>query len=164
MAKGKYQKWLSAESLEQITNWAALGCTDAELAHNMGISRNTFYRWYNEIGDISDAIKAGRAMSRTAIENMLFKVAMGEVYEETTVTEQEGVVKDGKLYNGKQQVRKTKRKMPPNSGAIMFYLKNKCGYRSEPKITTEDTLQLVEAMSNVFVKVREASDANRADA
>lgn len=161
MAKGKYLQWLEPSALEQITNWAALGCTDAELASNMGITRSTFYVWIDKYSDISDAIKAGRALSKTAIENMLFKVAMGEVYEETTITEQEGVVKDGKLFNGKQQVRKTKRKMPPNPGAIMFYLKNKCGYRSEPKISTEETMQIVTAMSDVFVKVREVADASR---
>lgn len=160
MAKGKYQKWLEPHALEQITNWAAKGCNDIELAHNMGISKATFYVWLDKFQDISDAIKEGRAMSATAIENMLFKVAMGEVYEETTITEQEGVVKDGKLFNGKQQVRKTKRKMPPNSGAIMFYLKNRCGYRSEPLPTSEETMRLIETMGDVFVKVREATDAD----
>ena len=125
MATGKYHKWLEPANLERITNWALKGCTDAEIAANMGIRRTTLYDWYNKHGDISDAVKKGREMSIGCIENMAFKVAMGLAEEEVMVK-----VKNA---DGTESAQMRKRKLPPNPSMLMFLLKNKAGYRSEPR-------------------------------
>ena len=57
MAKGKYQEWLTPEGLLKIEGWARDGLTDEQIATNIGISRDTLYRWKNEYSDISDTLK-----------------------------------------------------------------------------------------------------------
>lgn len=128
MAKGKYQQWLEPENLERITNWAANGLTYAEMAKSMGVSEKTLYSWLNTHGEILQAIKKGRAMSCQAVENALFRRATGYDYEDTDVTEEyKGEMRDGKPTNGQITRREVKhaRHVPPDVGAVIFYLKNR---------------------------------------
>lgn len=128
MAKGKYREWLEPENLLRITNWAANGLTLEEIAQSMGIARSTLMLWIDAYSDISDAIKSGRAMSCEAVENALFKRATGMTLTDTVTTEEfEGSLVDGKPADGrvKRQERTTVRQVPPDTGAIIFYLKNR---------------------------------------
>ena len=134
MAKGKYQKWLEKAQLEQITNWAAHGCTDAEIAQNIGIRRTTLYDWFIKHPDISDAVKKGREMCIEHVENAFFRRAMGLVEEVTETKDIEQKMVDGQLVTVHKQIRTTVKKLPPDTSALIFYLKNKAGYRSEPEI------------------------------
>lgn len=118
--RAKYQDWLEPENLEKLSNWAARGCTMAEMANNMRVSRQTLTVWMNRFEPIANAIKTGRMLSVETIENYLFKSAVGEVYEETTVTNPDG----SKLVK--------KRKLPPSVSAQIFFLKNRAGYRDNP--------------------------------
>lgn len=125
MAKGKYQKWLEPANLERITNWALKGCTYAEIAKNMGVGERTFYTWVDRFEQIQQAVKTGQELSIGCVENMAFKVAMGLAEEEVMVK-----VKNA---DGTETAQMRKRKLPPNPSMLMFLLKNKAGYRSEPK-------------------------------
>lgn len=148
MAKGKYQEWLQPENLLRITNWAANGLTLAELAKSMGIGERTLYEWTERFPQISQAIKDGLAMSCQAIENALFKRATGYVVEDVDEVEEfKGELRDGKPANGtitKREVRKT-RNVPPDTGAIVFYLKNRMGerYTDRRVIETPDAVPTV---------------------
>ena len=53
MAKGKYEYWLTDEGLLQIGGWARNGLTDEQIAHNMGICRDTLIQWKKKFPDIS---------------------------------------------------------------------------------------------------------------
>ena len=53
MAKGKYEYWLTDEGLLQIGGWAKSGLTDEQIAHNMGICRDTLIQWKKKFPDIS---------------------------------------------------------------------------------------------------------------
>lgn len=118
--RAKYQDWLEPENLEKLSNWAAHGCTMAEMANNMGVSRQSLTVWMNRFEPIANAIKTGRMLSVETIENYLFKSAVGDVYEETTVTNPDG-----------STITK-KRKLPPSVSAQIFFLKNRAGYRDNP--------------------------------
>lgn len=148
MAKGKYQEWLQPENLLRITNWAANGCTNKEIATNVGVSEQTFYVWLERYPEFSESIKQGRSMSCQAIENALFKRATGYVVEDVDEVEEfKGELRDGKPANGtitKREVRKT-RNVPPDTGAIVFYLKNRMGerYTDRRVIETPDAVPTV---------------------
>lgn len=122
MAKGKYQKWITAEGLARIEQWARDKLTDEAIAKNMGITASTFYAWNKKYSDISEAIKRGREPVVENVENALLKRAEGfrdveRTYERVRNPE-----------TGEFEMMLTKeveRVYPPDVGAIAFYLKNK---------------------------------------
>lgn len=128
MPKSKAEGWTSAPELERITNWAAKGCTMGEIAANIGIHRATLYDWQHAHPEIARAIEAGRALSVECVENSLFRLAVGEVYEKTVVTEERT--------SGETVTRTTVTRKAPNTTACIFFLKNRAGYRDNPPDTT----------------------------
>ncbi|MCI2019959.1 MAG: helix-turn-helix domain-containing protein [Lentilactobacillus buchneri] len=79
MAKGKYQEWITDEGLLKIQGWARDGLTDEQIAHNIGIRRETLYDWENKYSNISNALKKGKEVVDREVENSLFKRATGYV-------------------------------------------------------------------------------------
>lgn len=137
MAAGKWQLWEDDPAqLERITNWAANGLTNEEIARSMGIHRSTLREWVKAHPAISDALKRGRLMACEAIENALFRRATGMELTET-MEEFDGVIVDGKPVNGSIKKRTTTRQVPPDTGAIIFYLKNRMPDRYSDRRTME---------------------------
>lgn len=126
--------WADHSQLERVTNWAARGCTMAEIAHNMGINPDTLYRWCKVHASLDKAIRDGRAMSVQAIENALFRSALGLDYEESEVTE----VEERPDGTRRKHVRKVRTKVRPSVSAQIFYLKNRAGYCDNPTPRPED--------------------------
>lgn len=116
MAKGKYQKWREPEGLLLLEGWARDGLTDEQLAHNMGISRDTLYAWKNKYPDISDALKRGKEVVDIQVENALLKRALGYDYQEerVEVSEDKG-----------RKVVQTIKHVPADTTAGIFWLKNR---------------------------------------
>ena len=116
MAKGKYAKWLEPENLILLEGWARDGLTDEDIANKMGITRSTFYAWKDKYSVISDALKNGKEVADFAVENALYKSALGyDVVEYEEKIDAMGV---------KQRCEK-KRHIPPNTTAQIFWLKNR---------------------------------------
>ena len=115
----KYEEWLTEEGLLQLEGWARDGLTMGDIAQNIGIARQRLYKWMEQYPDIKKAIKKGQKPVDIKVENALLKRALGYEYEET-ITEITTV-------GDKQQkhVRKFKKHMPPDVGAICFWLKNR---------------------------------------
>lgn len=74
----KYDNWITEEGLEQITDWARNGATQAMIANNIGISATTWYDWKNKFSELTNAYNKGQKESIKTIENALFKNATGE--------------------------------------------------------------------------------------
>lgn len=77
MAKGKYADWLDADGLLLVEAWARDGLTEEQIAHNMGITRETLRVWKNKFPAISSALKKGKEVVDIEVENALLKKAMG---------------------------------------------------------------------------------------
>jgi hypothetical protein len=75
MAKGKYEYWKSDDGLLLIEGWARDGLTNEQIAHNIGISRETLNVWTKKYSDISDALKKSKDVVDRQVENALFKKA-----------------------------------------------------------------------------------------
>lgn len=116
MAKGKYADWLTPDGLLLLEGWAREGLTDELIARKIGINPATLYKWIDKYGEIGEALKRGKAPVDFEVENALLKRARGYDYEET-ITEIYG--------DGKKHIRKVKKHMPPDVGAIAFWLKNR---------------------------------------
>lgn len=112
MAKGKYKEWLTEEGLILLEGWAKDGLTDEQIAHNIGINRDTLYTWKNKYTDISDALKKGKEVIDRQVENALLKNALGFEYQEDVATNKGDVVTLNKYEK-------------PNTTAQIFWLKNR---------------------------------------
>ena len=76
IAKGKHAKWLEPDGLILLQGWARDGLTEDQIAHNMGISRDTLRVWKNKFSVISTALKKGKEVVDFAVENALLKKAL----------------------------------------------------------------------------------------
>lgn len=112
MAKRKYEYWLTPEGLIKLEGWARDGLTDEQIAKNIGINRDTLYRWKKAYPDISDALKRGKEVIDRQVENALLKRALGYTYEEVT-------------FEGDVEVKRVIKQVVPDTTAQIFWLKNR---------------------------------------
>lgn len=115
MAKGKYHEWLTPESLTLLEGWTRDGLTDEQVAKKIGISLSTFYSWKNEHPEFSEALKKGKEVIDTIVENALLKRALG--YKVVEITEETG--------DFGSKIKKVTKEVPPDVTAQIFWLKNR---------------------------------------
>lgn len=153
IAKGKYQEWLTPDGLTVIQGWARDGLIDEQIAHNMGIKRQTLYEWANRFPVIADALKKGKAPVDIQVENALLKRALGYEYDET-VEEVEKIPYGQPDEDGNRKViervkTKTKRvTVLPDVTAQIFWLKNRRPERWRDKVEQVQTVgnELLESL------------------
>ena len=80
----KYQEWLTKEGLLKIEGWARDGCTDKEIAANIGINPDTLYTWKKKFPILADTLKKGKDVVDRQVEKSLLQRALGYSYEETS--------------------------------------------------------------------------------
>lgn len=122
MAKGKYEKWLEPDGLLLLEAWARDGLTDEQIAHNMGITRETLRVWKNKFSVISATLKRGKDVVDIEVENALLKKALGYTYTETT--KERGLNPE----TGRVELITTKvvtKEVVPDTTAQIFWLKNR---------------------------------------
>lgn len=155
MAKGKFQPWINEEGLLKLEGWARDGLNDEQIAHNIGISRQTLYKWEAKYSDICDALKKGKEVVDRKVENSLFKRATG--YKTTEHQYKVVTLDDDVLWARRRKVKnefklnhpeatddeikayaienvptrerielfQTEKTVPPDTTAAIFWLKNR---------------------------------------
>lgn len=93
--------------------------TEKQICKNLGISVETANQYKHRYPEFADAIKKGKEVAITELENALFKRALGYDYEETKTSI--------KMVDGKETkfTEKTKKHMPSDVAACFILLKNK---------------------------------------
>lgn len=119
MARGKYQEWIKPDGLLQIESWARMGLLNKDIAFNIGVTEGTFNNWCMKYSEISESLKIGRKPVIVELENAIFKKAKGFEYEESDIYIDPS--SDGQKI---EKLIKHKRYSPPDSGTLMFLLKN----------------------------------------
>ena len=120
--RGKYADWITDDGLLKVQGWARDGLSNEQIAHNMGITFQTLYKWQDKYSELREALKKGKEVVDREVENALLKRAMG--YE--TVEEVEEPVEDKET--GEVQMRVTKRvkkQVAPDVTAQIVWLKNR---------------------------------------
>lgn len=129
MAKGKYQEWLEPEGLLLIEGWARDGLTNEQIAHNMGITRETLRVWSKNYSVISATLKKGKEVVDRQVENALLKRALGYEFEEITyepVPIKPYINDEGKVIEHELDItKKVKKQVAPDVTAQIFWLKNR---------------------------------------
>ena len=131
MARGKYEYWLTEDGLTLLGGWARDGLTDEQLAEKMGIGTRTLYDWKSRYPQISQALKKGKEIVDTRVENALLKRALGYDFQEERI-ERSG--KDG------VKVTQTLKHIPGDTTAQIFWLKNRRPdrWRDKPESAPDD--------------------------
>lgn len=118
IAKSKYETDVKPRLVE-IEAWKRDGLTDEQVFKNLGIGRDSFYRYKDKYSEFSDALKKGKEVADIEVENALFKRAIGYKYKE--------VIKEVKEIDGKKTtyVKEVIKEMPGDVVAQIFWLKNR---------------------------------------
>ena len=111
-----------------VHDFALLGATDAEMAAALGIAESTFYEWQKRYPEFSEALKKGKAPADKSVATALYNKALGAEW----VEEQPIKLKRVEYDNGKRVLEEERvetvlvtRRAPPDTTAIIFWLKNR---------------------------------------
>lgn len=133
------------EFAKQAEKLCALGATDAELADFFGVHVATIHRWRHEYTEFCDSIKTAKEIADARVERSLYQRAMGYEHDETDirVIQNEIVTTD------------IRKHYPPDSTAMIFWLKNRKPAEWRDKVDSEITgpgggpLQVAEVVRRV---------------
>ena len=75
---------MTQEGLLKIEGWARDGCTDKEIAANIGINPDTLYTWKKKFPILADTLKKGKDVVDRQVEKSLLQRALGYSYDETS--------------------------------------------------------------------------------
>lgn len=112
----KYQDWITQEGLLKIEGWARDGCTDKEIAANIGINPDTLYTWKKKFPILAESLKKGKDVVDRQVEKSLLQRALGYSYEEISEKYEDGIMTERKV---------TKKHVVPDTTAQIFWLKNR---------------------------------------
>lgn len=122
MAKGKYHEWLTEDKLLLLQAWARNGFTDEQIATKIDVSTSTLYDWKKKYPEISEALKRGKEVVDTEVENALLKRALGYEYEEMTTERVWDAESESHMMAVTKRVIKH---VAPDVTAAIFWLKNR---------------------------------------
>lgn len=146
----KYAEWLEGDNLILLQGWARDGLTDEQMAHNMGISKSTFYEWKKKYSEFSDAIKKTKEIVDIEVENALRKSAEGFYVEETT----EELRWNREKGEYEMVVTKRQRKyIPPSNTAQIFWLKNRKPDTWKDKREIDTNAEALERLDAIMDKI-----------
>lgn len=148
MAKGKYEKWLTAEGLIILEGWARDGLTDEQIANNMRINVATLYRWKEKYCEICEALKKGKDVVDNEVENALLKRALGYSYKEIKTKD------DG----DKIEVTETIKEVVPDVTAQIYWLKNRRPDKWRDKQKEETNTAALDKLDDILREIKEDAE------
>jgi transposase-like protein len=120
------------KKLPIVEGWARDGATIEQIAINIGIRRETLYKWMRQYPELKEAIDKGREITDRRVENALYNNAMGqEVWEETqelrpiVIKGEIQYNEDGTIKAEMVTVERKKKFIPGSATAQIFWLKNR---------------------------------------
>lgn len=120
MIMGRPTKYDPAETPGKAAQFARDGLTEDQIAGRLGIGRTTLFEWRQRYPDFANALKEQKAVIDSKVERSLFERAMGYEYEEEEVT----ALRDRKG-ESIARIKRTKKRVPPDVTAQIFWLKNR---------------------------------------
>lgn len=121
--KPLWDEWIEDDGLLVIKGWARDGYTDLEIAKNIGIGMSTFTEWKQKFPSIVAALKKGRRPAIVEVEDTFFEKKLSGYFVDEEIVEVTEHPDKSKTTHRK----KMKRWIPPDTTAMIFYLKCKKG-------------------------------------
>lgn len=155
MGTKKYEKWIEKDGLLLLESWARDGLYDEQIAHNMGIARQTLWEWRKKYPDIDNALKKGKEVVDVEVENALLKRALGYEYDEVHVTTEKVPIyrKDEVIILEKTTRKVVTKQVVPEVAAQIYWLKNRRPqqWRDRQEYTDNSAL---EKLDNILAEVK----------
>jgi hypothetical protein len=132
MEPGRPTKY-KAEYAIQAKKLCSLGAIDTEIADFLNIDISTLYRWKNKHKGFCEAIKLGKEPANERAKLALYHRALGYSHPEDKILS----------VNGEVQVIPTVKHYPPDSTALIFFLRNRLPeeFRNDPEPNSEDKVK-----------------------
>ncbi|MBC1743893.1 hypothetical protein HCA06_12610 [Listeria welshimeri] len=139
--KSKYDSYVQPY-LEEITKWAKMGETQGAICKKLGVNQGTFCEYKKQYPELNEAIKKGMQFLDYEVVESLAKRAIGYNYEET-----KSIIE--KLPDGRERkkVEKTVKHIPPDTGAIALYMKNRRLLHSVDEEVKAKQIKLIRAQT-----------------
>lgn len=128
-----------AKFAKEAAKLCKLGATDAQLADFFEVSVSTINLWKVQYKEFSESVKVPKAEADEKVEQSLYRRAMGYEHDEVDI----------KVVAGALIQTPIRRYYPPDSTAMIFWLKNrKPGeWRDKQDVELSGTLNWVEQLS-----------------
>lgn len=110
----------SPEMIHQVEQLGRLGAEAEEIARFFQVCTATVWNWRQKHPEFDDALQRGKEEADRAVEESLFRRAMGYTVKETQVTKR--ILDDGELITEQKE---TTKHIQPSDTAIIFWLKNR---------------------------------------
>lgn len=113
--------------LKDIEHWCRDGLTEEEICKRLGVSVSSFSEYKNKYPELLEVLKRGKEEADYAVEDALFKRAIGYQYEEVTYQLAERINPDtGEKETYMTEAKRVTKEVPPDVTAAIFWLKNRC--------------------------------------
>jgi hypothetical protein len=149
---GRPSKW-DPRFVQQAFSLALLGLDDAEMAAVLGVSERTLNTWKHKHPEFLQSLKAGKDRADAQVAVSLYRRATGYEWEE------EALVRVQR--NQPPVIMTVKRKVPPDTTAAIFWLKNRQRrhwFDTTPQVpvTTQDPEQVARDVAGALQAMEEA--------
>lgn len=114
------------EYAEQAYKLCLLGHTDAELAEFFEVEESTINNWKLAHPDFLESIKRGKSIADGEVAESLYKRAMGYKHDDVDI----------KVIDGQIVMTPLTKYYPPDTAALIFWLKNRQKKKWRDKIET----------------------------
>jgi len=149
--KSRYEEHIKPK-LDVIEGWSRSGLTLDDIAHNLGISRQTLNTYKNKHQELKDAIEQGKEVADIRVENALYRRAVGFYSEEERVVMARDP--DGET---RAEIITVKKYHVPDVRAQIFWLKNrKPDVWKEKLLESEDISEVTEILKITQKEVMDA--------
>lgn len=151
---------MTTDGLLRVKGWARDGLNDKQIAHNIGISRDTFYRWAREHSDFSDAIKEGKAPIDIEVENALLKSALGHtvtIHKAIKVRTKQQLKDRGTIEEEHIEYVDEEVYVPPQTVAQIYWLKNRLPSKWRDNPDESDNTEVLERLTELLAAQAEAA-------
>ena len=130
------------EFAEQARKLCELGATDFEVAKFLNIDSATFYRWRHSFPEFCESLKAGKDVLDERVVRSLAHKALGYTFESEKI-----FANQGKILRAK-----TIEHVPPDTTAMIFWLKNRrpAEFRDRQEMKVDVQLSLAELVTMSF--------------
>jgi hypothetical protein len=145
----KYQSTFAS----QAAKLCDLGATDEDLADFFSVSVRTIARWKSQHEEFCQALKGDKAQADDRVERSLYQRAVGYTYD----SEEVRVLRDGTVVRVP-----TRTHVPPDTTAMIFWLKNRRPDLWRDKHEVEHTHRLSDMSDDDLARIASGSSEGAA--